>query len=50
VSDQPKVSCVERDEDHCTHWQEGDGDCCHCGEPNWSRCEDEAEYIPEGKL
>jgi hypothetical protein len=20
---------------HCLHWQEGDGDCCRCGEPNW---------------
>jgi hypothetical protein len=21
--------------EHCTHWDEGDGDCCECGEPNW---------------
>lgn len=21
--------------EHCLHWDEGDGDCCRCGEPNW---------------
>lgn len=21
--------------EHCNHWQEGDGACCHCCEPNW---------------
>lgn len=26
---------------HCLHWQDGDGDCCHCSEPNW--CPDEGE-------
>lgn len=20
---------------HCSHYQEGDGDCCHCARPNW---------------
>lgn len=20
---------------HCKHWDEGDGDCCKCGQPNW---------------
>jgi len=42
--------CDEKD--HCTHWQEGDGSCCKCGEPNW--CPDggvdEAEHVPEGAL
>jgi hypothetical protein len=27
--------------DHCTHWQDGDGDCCVCQEPNW--CSDGGE-------
>lgn len=26
---------------HCAHWQEGDGPCCKCGEPNW--CPDDGE-------
>lgn len=26
---------------HCTHWQEGDGSCCRCKEPNW--CPDDGE-------
>jgi len=40
------------DDQHCLHWQEGDGDCCGCGKPNW--CPDggldDAEYIPEGEI
>lgn len=27
--------------EHCVHWQDGDGDCCCCGEPNW--CPDDGE-------
>jgi hypothetical protein len=27
--------------EHCNHWQDGDGDCCCCGEPNW--CPDDGE-------
>lgn len=26
---------------HCLHWQNGDGECCHCGEPNW--CPEDGE-------
>lgn len=26
---------------HCEHWQDGDGDCCKCREPNW--CPDSGE-------
>jgi hypothetical protein len=31
------------DTDHCQHWQDGDGDCCDCGAPNW--CPDEGEDL-----
>jgi hypothetical protein len=27
--------------EHCLHWQEGDGDCCRCDEPNW--CTEDGE-------